>query len=373
MSPHRRSTTAARASDPATHPDVGRGRLPRGSGLALPALLLFASGTAALVYQILWIKQLSLVVGVDVYAVTTAVSAFFAGLALGGALCGWRADRLVRPLLLYAVLELGIAVLGIATTLALGWAALPFVVLEAYTGPLAWALLCSLVGVPAILLGGTLPVLIRSRAPQPGRIGAAGGCLYAANTAGAIAGALLAPFVLIPLLGVRGTALAAAALNLATALAALGLDRLGRPWPTAPRLPEPVRITAPAGVALVLYTFAGGIALGYEVIWSQALVQFMSTRAFAFSIMLATYLAGLVVGSALYACWADRVRDPWGTFGVLIAAAGLVALLQIAGLGGWLFGLQWPRRASACSVFIRRGCMHTTASGSCGCVPSSAC
>ena len=81
-----------------------------GTGRMVLALLLFASGAAALVYQILWIKQLSLVVGVDVHAVTTGVSAFFAGLALGGVLFGRWADRLPRPFLLYAFLELGVAV-----------------------------------------------------------------------------------------------------------------------------------------------------------------------------------------------------------------------------------------------------------------------
>ena len=50
----------------------------------MPAVLLFLSGLAALVYQTLWVKQLALIVGVDVNAVTTAVSAFFAGLAIGG-------------------------------------------------------------------------------------------------------------------------------------------------------------------------------------------------------------------------------------------------------------------------------------------------
>src|SRR5262245_33904980 len=84
MSTQRRSTRAARASDLATQQAVGRGRLSVATDLAIPALLLCASGTATLIYQIVWIKQLSLVVGVDAYAVTTAVSAFFAGLALGG-------------------------------------------------------------------------------------------------------------------------------------------------------------------------------------------------------------------------------------------------------------------------------------------------
>ena len=314
--------------------------MPGSTGLAIPVLLLFASGTAALVYQVLWIKQLSLVVGVDVYAVTTGVSAFFAGLALGGALFGRWADRLARPFLLYALLELGIAVLGVAATLALARAAQPFAALEEGAGPLAWALLFALVGMPAVLMGGTLPVLIRSRAPQPGHIGAAGGSLYAANTAGAIAGALLTPFVLLPLLGVRSAALAASAINLAAAIGALGLDRAVQPRSIANRLPESIRLAREARVALVLYALAGGIALGYEVVWSQAIVQFMSTRSFAFSVVLATYLAGLAVGSALYARWADRVSDPWGIFGLLIAAAGLVALLEIAGLGKWLVVLQ---------------------------------
>jgi spermidine synthase len=88
-----------------------------------------------------------------------------------------------------------------------------------------------------------------------------------------------------------------------------------------------------------LYAIAGGIALGYEVVWSQAIAQFISTRSFAFSVVLATYLCGLMAGSALVSRRVDRVRDPWGVFGLLIGSAGLVALLQVACLGDWL--LQW--------------------------------
>lgn len=107
----------------------------------------------------------------------------------------------------------------------------------------------------------------------------------------------------------------------------------------APAL-ETLTRTPQARLAIALYCLAGGVALGYEVVWTQSIVQFMSTRAFAFSVVLATYLAGLVLGSAVYACRADRIRDPWGLFGLLIAAAGLLALLQIAGLGRWLVILQ---------------------------------
>ncbi|MGY2296566.1 fused MFS/spermidine synthase [Pseudomonas yamanorum] len=301
----------------------------------IPALLLFISGMAALVYQVLWIKQLSLVVGVEVYAITTGISAFFAGLALGGLLFGRWADRLSRPLLLYAILEILVAVLGVSATVALSMAASPFAWLEQQVGLLAWVLPFVLVGIPALLMGGTLPVLVRSLHIDPKALGQAGGRLYAANTAGAIAGTLLTAFVLIATFGVRGSALVAAMLNL---LAAVGALLYVRHHTTT--VINHANGAKPARLALVLYAIAGGVALGYEVVWSQSIVQFMSTRTYAFAVVLATYLAGLFIGSQLMARRVERIRDPWGVFGLLIAGAGLVALLEIALLGRWLVLLQ---------------------------------
>ncbi|CAI8784794.1 spermidine synthase [Pseudomonas sp. IT-347P] len=299
--------------------------------LLIPALLLCISGAAALVYQVLWIKQLSLVVGVEVYAITTGISAFFAGLAIGGWLFGRWADRLQQPVLLYAGLEVLVALLAVGATVAMSLAASPFAWLQEHVGLLAWLLPFALVGLPAVLMGGTLPVLVRSLAADPGK---AGGQLYAANTLGAIVGTLLAAFVLVATLGVRGSALFAAMLNL---LAAVGALWFARQYP-AP-LAAPVKHHAdkvPDRTALWLYSIAGGVALGYEVVWSQSIVQFMSTRTYAFAVVLATYLSGLFIGSALLARRVERIRDPWGVFGLLIAGAGLVALLEIAMLGRWL-------------------------------------
>jgi len=297
----------------------------------IPALLLCISGAAALVYQVVWIKQLSLVVGVEVYAITTGISAFFAGLALGGWLFGRWADRLQQPVLLYAGLEVLVALLGVGATVAMSLAAGAFAWLQGHVGVLAWLLPFALVGIPAVLMGGTLPVLVRSLAAEPGK---AGGQLYAANTLGAIVGTLLAAFVLIASLGVRGSALFAAMLNL---LAAAGALWLQRQQPLA--LGTPVRhgnAKAPDRTALWLYAIAGGVALGYEVVWSQSIVQFMSTRTYAFAVVLATYLTGLFIGSSVLARRVERIRDPWGVFGLLIAGAGLIALLEIAMLGRWL-------------------------------------
>ncbi|MFA7943843.1 fused MFS/spermidine synthase [Pseudomonas brenneri] len=314
------------------------------STLLIPALLLFTSGAAALVYQVLWIKQLSLVVGVEVYAITTGISAFFAGLALGSLLFGRWADRLARPLVLYAALEIFVAVLGVSATLALGMAASPFAWLEQRIGLFAWILPFVLVGLPALLMGGTLPVLVRALNVDAKDLGQAGGRLYAANTAGAIVGTLLTAFVLIATFGVRGSALVAALLNL---LAAGGALLYVRHRATAASAPSKTR---PARLALVLYAIAGGVALGYEVVWSQSIVQFMSTRTYAFAVVLATYLAGLFIGSQLMARRVERLRDPWGAFGLLIAGAGLVALLEIALLGRWLVLLQTQAEALVLSL-----------------------
>lgn len=306
-------------------------------------ILAFCSGVAALIYQTLWVKQLSLVVGVDVYAVTTGVAAFFVGLALGSFWFGRISDRVVRPALLFAALEGGIALLGPTTTLLLSHSASFFVRLQGAVGFFAWILPFLLVGVPAVLMGGTLPALLRAKAPDDSRLGMASGSLYAANTAGAIGGVLAAVFLCIPALGMIGAGFGAAAINLFVVCMALFCGRDIKNTPQHRKLAsEPLSPTA--RTAVILYALAGGVALGYEVVWSEAIVQFLSTRTHAFAIMLATYLLGLSLGAALYARIADQTKDPGQNFGLLVAAAGICSLVLFTLLGNWLD--QWQYGAA---------------------------
>ena len=276
------------------------------SRLPLAALLL-ASGATALVFETLWVKQLGRVVGVEVHAVSLALSAFFAGLALGGAAFGRLADRTTRPLRLYGWLEAGAAAAGFATTLALSRCAPLYVALRDAVGPLAWLLPFALVGLPAFLMGGTLPALLRAVRPGDDTVPQATGLLYGANTIGAVLGTLATPFVLVPALGITLSALLAGFVGLAVAATALALDRRAA---QPSRFLHEARPGAPsdARLALALYAVAGGIALGYEVVWSELLVPFLSTRAHAFAVMLATYLAGLAIGSLLFARWSGGSR-----------------------------------------------------------------
>ena len=311
--------------------------------------MLVLSGAAALVYQMLWIKQLSLIVGVDVYAITIAIGGFFGGLAVGGLIFGHLADHAARPYLIYAGLEAGVAILGVGATRLLARSAETFVLVQSVAGPLAWLIPLTLVGVPAILMGGTVPVLVRAVSADNDDLARVGGRLYGANTAGAIIGALLPAFLLIPALGVRGSALAAAALNLVAAGMAAMTARIARKrmspfvsgsgggrfgfFALSDRQPE-------GRLALILYAGSGGIALGYEVIWSQVIAQWTSTRSFAFAVMLATYLLGWAIGSRVYARRAAATGNPWGEFGLLIALAGVAALAAVYAMGPWLRPLQ---------------------------------
>jgi predicted membrane-bound spermidine synthase len=304
----------------------------------IASILLFFSGLAALIYQTLWIKQLALVIGVDIYAVTLGISAFFTGLALGNLWLGRQADRLKTPLTLYSGLEFSIAITGVGATWALAHSDRLYVFLQDKVGFGAWLLPFFLVGLPASLMGGTLVVLLRACQPRQGVIGSTAGLLYAANTAGAIIGTLATVFYLIPHWGLQRTAGITALINLALALAALILRSYWQPINSVPTSSphQPQRLS----LILVLYALAGGLALGYEVIWTQAIVQFLSTRAYAFAVVLATYLLGLTLGSWFISFWSDRIRRPWTVFGCLIGSAGISALASFALFDVWSLKVQ---------------------------------
>jgi predicted membrane-bound spermidine synthase len=311
-------------------------------------VLLLLSGATALVFQTLWVKQITLVVGIEVRAVAVVVAAFFAGLAAGAAVFGKLIDlRRRRPLVWYAALEALVALVGVSTTLVLPYTPTVFAALEQRAAAIAWLLPTMLVAVPAFFMGGTLPVAMKWTRPMEAGLGHTAGNLYAWNTAGAIGGALLGPFMLLPYFGVRGTGIAAAVVCALTATVAW---RLGRePAVQRSRMTGDVNPAQPSvrvskapqtALALMLYACAGAVALGYEVLWSQIVAPFTSTRGAAFALVLVVYLTGLAVGSALWARQADRVPDRWVAFGLLIAMSGLAALASFAALGPWLSHLQ---------------------------------
>jgi spermidine synthase len=285
----------------------------------LVLVLFFLSGAAGLVYEVLWTRQLSLVFGVTTYAVSTVLATFMGGLALGSWLIGRAVDRRRNPLLVYALLEAGIGLYALAiptgfTLLRPAYVALHRLGLSYALFSAGRALLAGLVLLPpTTLMGGTFPVLLRAWVARPEAVGRGAGVLYFVNTAGAIAGSLLAGFVLIERFGLTGTTRLAALANLALAAAAAVLARRAARDAAAGEAEAPAAAAlSPAAVRIVLAcaALAGFVSLAAEVLWTRALLRYLHNSTYAFTTMLATFLFGIALGSAVYTVVFARSRRP---------------------------------------------------------------
>jgi spermidine synthase len=307
--------------------------IPRGT-LTVILLCFFASGAAGLVYQVAWSKALGLVFGHTVHALAVVLAVFMAGLALGSAVIGRWSERRTRPVALYGWLELLIAALG-AASLA-GLAGVRWLYFTAYPSVedspalqvgLRAAGSALVLFLPTFLMGGTLPVLVRGLVRTSGELGARLGRLYWVNTAGAVAGTLAAGFLLLPAMGLRRTVAVAVALNVLAGLLALLLDRRMPPVPVTP--PEAASLAARRYSWLLLGAFAavGATAMVYEIAWTRMLATMVGSSTYAFTLMLATFLAGIVIGSWLFERWLARggVVRP-GSFATTQLATALAAL-----------------------------------------------
>jgi spermidine synthase len=315
----------------------------------LPALLVlfFGTGACGLVYQQLWVRLLSLVFGVTVYAVSTVLASFFAGLALGSYVAGRLVDRARRPLQWYGVVEILIGVAALATTAALSGVERVYVGMTGFlpdsVGLLTvvrFVLSFAVLLVPATLMGASLPIVVRSALVRSGRLGERVSLLYATNTAGAIAGTLLAGFWLIGERGLTFSFRLAAAVNLAIGVIAVLASRFWEARDADPIEPVTSRVqsaerpelTLPEHhrrVVLAVFMLSGFVSLGLEVVWFRVLLLYFTSTTYAFTIMLATVLAGIALGSYLVAPLM-RLRVDW--LRMLVAVELALSLVALASL-----------------------------------------
>jgi len=175
-------------------------------------ILLFAlSGFTALVYEIVWARSLQLIFGSTIYAVSTILTTFFVGFALGSYLFRNLADRTEKPLGLFALLELGIGVYGLGIIWLFKIITPVYLALDALI--LQFLLLFIILIIPATLFGGLWPVVNRLYVGL-NNTGKDIGNLYSGNSLGSSLGPLVAGFILIPLLGIKATSILAASLNI---------------------------------------------------------------------------------------------------------------------------------------------------------------
>ncbi len=305
----------------------------------------FLSGASGLVFQVIWSRLFSLVFGTTTLALSTVLTAFMAGLALGSWLAGRWADRLGDPLRAYALAEAGIGLFALLLPLVVGtfgglnrWAYQTFPDSYLMLALVRFSASAALIVLPTTLMGATLPLLSRyfvSTEAEHARVGIRVGTLYAVNTFGAVLGTFAGGFILLPRLGLSTTNTVAASTNLA--LAALVLlaylirarrERRGqlvevdqevselletvRPDPpVVPLVPPRAR-----RLALAAFAFSGGAAMVYQVVWSRVLAMNIGSSVYSFSIVLMTFLIGLAGGAAVIGRLSQRSRNPVGLLAI---------------------------------------------------------
>ena len=341
------------------------------------------SGFAALLYQTAWLRQFSLVFGTSELAVAAVLAAYMGGLAAGAAVAGRFLARIRRPVLVYGVLEGGIAIFALAVPLLLGAASAGYVAVlggqpeppDAATlgQPLFYLAVAFVVlALPTGFMGATLPLLTRHAVQNNRELGPRVALLYATNTAGAVAGTIAAAFLLLPALGLNATVWVGVAVNAAVFGIAVWLSKKAPPVAAeashaaaaAPAAagtsaagtsePAPVRFfqscIAPAfrrgltlrdrygeifvtqrGWILALILVSGANAFFYEVLWTRMLSHVMGGSIYAFATMLAAFLTGIALGGGLAGPLArDRER-------AALAFAATQALIAILSVGVYLW------------------------------------
>ncbi len=333
-----RAAAASADQSPATLPaDAPFWLLP-----TLTVLLIF-SGVCALVYQVLWLRLLSLTFGVTTHAASTVLASFMGGLAVGSFAAGRLADRVRRPLFLFGAVELLIGVCALATPAALGGVHQLFVAVAsrlpesvALGTIVRFVMSFAVLLIPTALMGATLPIVVKSSLTRLDRIGTRVGLLYAGNTTGAIIGAMFAGFYLIPQIGLRRSFLLAASINAAVGLTAMAIARLTSPrdagasaTPVAAARPLAVpslRGLSTESLVLVVFGISGFASLALEVIWFRVLGIMLGPTSYVFTLMLAFVLAGIALGSAIVTP-VMRLRLDWlQALAALQLIAGIVAV-----------------------------------------------
>ena len=306
--------------------------------MTLLGLAFFLSGAAALVYQVVWQRILTLHTGIGVVSVSLIVASFMAGLGLGSQLGGVLSGRL-RPraaLRAFALIELGVGLFA-AVSCRLFHEGFGVAAAGLYrtTAGSALAHFAAFL-VPTTLMGMSLPFLVRATVRDTATASRVIAALYGINVLGAACGALLAPWVLVRYLGMEGAVLLGALANLTAAAAALLTARRGRLDERAggaTPLEAPRRIGPPRfRLCLLLYGLSGFLALSLEILWFRLMDVGVKSTAYTFGTVLALYLLGLGAGSLAGGRRAARLEQPLATFLdcqllLLFSAGGALALV----------------------------------------------
>jgi spermidine synthase len=303
----------------------------------------FLSGAAGLIYQVAWGKALGLIFGHTAYAIATVLAVFMAGLAAGSAFFGrWRKDE-SEPTALYSRIEFlagitgALSLAGLAGVRSLYFAEYPLISsMQPLLPVLRFLGVAVVLFMPTFLMGGTLPVLVRAVTRNPVQLRVRVSQLYWVNTFGALTGTLISGFVLLPAFGLRLTVGVAVGLNV---IAGLIASRIAKESAS----PREVRGSISLKVSvwklpqelsprllLILFAVVGATAFAYEIAWTRLLAVEIGSSTYAFTLILAAFLAGTVIGSMAFQRFYRGAREvAMITFSRTQTWIGVAALLSL--------------------------------------------
>ncbi len=286
-------------------------------------LILFAgSGCSALIYEIVWYQLLQLAIGSTAVAMGFLLATFMGGLCIGSIWLPRSAFARRHPGRMFAMLELGIAILAILVRVGI-----PLVDRAYFAGVehgLSNMLLRGFISTvcllpPTILMGASLPAMVRWIERDATRSESQWAVLYGVNTFGAVFGCLFAGFYLLRVYDTTIATFAGAAINVAVALIAFAMAK-GDELATTDvpiRAQQPNQPSSSNLAVYIVVGLSGACALGGEVVWTRLLGMLLGNTVYVFSIILAVFLVGLALGS-VGASWTLRARP-----GILPARAAL--------------------------------------------------
>ena len=313
------------------------------------------SGFAALLYQTAWMRQFSLVFGTSELAIAAVLAAYMGGLALGAAIAARYVHRIRRPVLFYGLLEAGIAISALSVPWLLSMLSAVYIaVFGGQPEPVdasglgqSFFYLGSafiVLAIPTSFMGATLPLLTKYVVQSNDQVGPRVGLIYAMNTVGAVAGTVVAGFILLPALGLNGTVWVGVFINLLVfVIAALLAKAVARNLAAAVENKETADVSTPASEPplrgrswiLPLMLLSGVNSFVYEVLWTRLLGHILGGSITAFATMLASFLGGIAIGSAVASRFATSKTAALHAFiivqcGIALASMAIYEMLPLA-------------------------------------------
>ncbi len=309
--------------------------------LYMPILwgVFFLSGASALIYQIIWIRLFGLVFGGTTISMSVVVASFMGGLALGSKVFGMYAERVSNRIRLYGFLELALAVLGLAVFYGIHYLsglvyALPVGMSANSASGVFIRLVFSflILMIPTMIMGGTLPILLRGVTAERKDIIRNTGYLYAFNTLGAMSGAFAAGFFLIRYLGVTGSNLTAVIINLVLGSVAVLVSGKFSSTPDSDSVSDhAAKSSTSSGDRGIRYiaalTVTGFVGLALEMVWIRLLLLRLNNTTYVYSIVITIILFGLGLGGLLLPRLVPSRHRNGRTFGLILGVLGISILL----------------------------------------------